>query len=143
VRNFAELLLLSALWGASFLFLRIISPVLGPILLIELRVLIAFLLLAPFVTLQGPERRPSIDIWLCLAGLSIFCTAIAYLLFYRLIARLGAYRTVTVTFLVPVFSLLWGGLFLGERLTGVMLLGSLLVLLGVALATGRLNCSSE
>ncbi len=53
MRNVAELLLLSALWGASFLLLRIASPVFGPILLIEIRVAIALLVLLPFMLLYG------------------------------------------------------------------------------------------
>ncbi len=53
MRNVAELLLLSALWGASFLLLRIASPVFGPILLIEIRVAIALLVLLPFMFLYG------------------------------------------------------------------------------------------
>ena len=62
--------------------------------------------------------------------------AIAYVLFFRLIERVGASRAVTVTFLVPVFGTLWGALFLGESVTVSMLLGGAVVLLGTGLSTG-------
>jgi drug/metabolite transporter (DMT)-like permease len=60
-------------------------------------------------------------------------------MFYRLILRIGAYRSLTVTYLVPVFSILYGALLLAEPITGVMVLGASLVLLGIAVTTGRLN----
>ena len=58
------------------------------------------------------------------------------MLFFRLIERVGASRAVTVTFLVPVFGTLWGALFLGEAVTGSMLLGGAVVLVGTGLSTG-------
>ena len=68
--------------------------------------------------------------------LGIGCTAVAYVLFFRLIERVGASRAVTVTFLVPVFGTLWGALFLGETVTGAMLVGGAIVLVGTGLSTG-------
>ena len=68
--------------------------------------------------------------------LGVACSALAYVLFFRLIARVGASRAVTVTFLVPVFGTLWGALFLGEPVTASMLAGGAVVLLGTGLATG-------
>jgi drug/metabolite transporter (DMT)-like permease len=69
-------------------------------------------------------------------ALGIGCTAVAYVLFFRLIERIGASRAVTVTFLVPVFGTLWGALFLGESVTLPMLLGGAVVLVGTGLSTG-------
>ncbi|MFM1894957.1 MAG: hypothetical protein RLZZ385_31 [Pseudomonadota bacterium] len=97
------------------------------------------LFLLPVVLWQGQTELPGGMIWLAVVGLAIACTGVAYLLFYRLISRIGAYQTVSVTFLVPVFSILWGGLFLAERLTLSMVTGCILVLLGVAITTGRLR----
>jgi drug/metabolite transporter (DMT)-like permease len=64
---------------------------------------------------------------------AILCSAIAYLIYYRLIADVGPTKALTVTFLIPVFSFLWGGLFLGERIDPVMLGGSALILGGTYL----------
>jgi drug/metabolite transporter (DMT)-like permease len=66
----------------------------------------------------------------------VACTALAYLLYFRLIARVGAVRAAAVTFLVPVFATLWGGLFLAEPFTLQMLFGGGVILAGTALALG-------
>lgn len=97
------------------------------------------LYLAPLAVWKQPETVPTGWIWLSVIGLGVVCTGLAYILFYRLIDRIGSYRAVTVTFLVPLFSILWGSLFLGEQVTAFMLFGCLLVLLGVAMTTGTLQ----
>jgi len=71
--------------------------------------------------------------------LGVGCTALAYLLFFRLVTHVGASRTVTVTFLIPLFGVLWGSVFLGEALKVGMLAGGAVVVLGTALATGVLK----
>jgi drug/metabolite transporter (DMT)-like permease len=58
------------------------------------------------------------------------CGAIAYLLYVRLIADIGATGALTVTYLIPVFGVLWGALFLGETVSALMLVGAALVILG-------------
>jgi drug/metabolite transporter (DMT)-like permease len=77
--------------------------------------------------------------WSAAIVLGVGCTALAFLLFFRLIANVGASRAVTVTFLIPLFGVLWGSLFLGERLAAGMLVGGVIVVLGTALATGVLR----
>jgi drug/metabolite transporter (DMT)-like permease len=86
---------------------------------------------------------PGLLPWLAALALGVACTALAYLMFFRLIGRIGASRAVTVTFLVPVFGTLWGGLLLGERVTLSMLLGGVVVLLGTSFATGLLRWPSK
>jgi drug/metabolite transporter (DMT)-like permease len=86
-----------------------------------------------------PKVRPDAGSWWALAALALLCTGVAYLLYFRLIARLGPSRAISVTFLIPVFGLLWGALFLGESLTGATLLGCAVVLVGTALATGAVT----
>jgi drug/metabolite transporter (DMT)-like permease len=83
-----------------------------------------------------PTKLPGSAAWISLAGLAILCTGVAYILYFRLIARLGAARAITVTFLIPLFGVLWGALFLGEALTPSMLAGGLVILAGTALASG-------
>lgn len=62
--------------------------------------------------------------WGALAGLGALCTAWAYVLFFRLIHRIGPSQALTVTFLIPVFGMLWGALLLGETITPTMLLAT-------------------
>lgn len=64
------------------------------------------------------------------------CTALAYVLFFRLIAKAGPARAMTALFLIPAFGVLWGVLFLGERISPSMLLGCAVILAGTALTTG-------
>lgn len=83
-----------------------------------------------------PARSPSLDAWLGLAAAGVLCTALAYILFFRLIARVGPARTLTVTFVVPVFAVLYGTVLLGEELTAWMLGCGLVIVCGTALAAG-------
>ncbi len=66
-------------------------------------------------------------------GLALLCSGLAYVLYFRLLADLGPTKALTVTFLVPVFGILWGFIFLGERLTPLMLAGTALIILGTFL----------
>lgn len=99
--------------------------------------------LTPFALWTWPAQPPAPLAWAAAAVLGVGCTAIAYVLFFRLIERVGASRAVTVTFLVPVFGTLWGALFLGESVTGSMLLGGAVVLLGTGLSTGVIRRTSN
>lgn len=74
--------------------------------------------------------------WAAVLGLAALCTSFAYVIYYRLIAGVGPARAVAVTFLIPPFAMLWGGLVLGERIDERMLSGACVVLVGTALATG-------
>jgi drug/metabolite transporter (DMT)-like permease len=67
-------------------------------------------------------------------ALAVGSTAIAYLLYFRLIANIGPARALSVTFLIPLFGVLWGYLFLHEPLSINMLLGGSLILGGTWLA---------
>jgi drug/metabolite transporter (DMT)-like permease len=61
---------------------------------------------------------------------------VAYVLFFRLIARMGQTKAIAVTYLIPVFGVLWGALFLAEVPTASMMIGCLVILLGTALSSG-------
>ena len=94
-------------------------------------------ILLPLAIRSRPEVIPEGVIWLSVLTLGIVCTGFGYVLFYRLIAEIGSQRAITTTYLIPLFSIFWGSLFLGETLTVAMFLGGVTVLLGVALTTGR------
>jgi drug/metabolite transporter (DMT)-like permease len=83
-----------------------------------------------------PARTPSPAAWGALALLAVACTALAYLLYFRLIAQVGAGNAITVTFLIPGFAVGWGALVLGEPVTAEMVAGCAVILVGTALATG-------
>ena len=84
----------------------------------------------------APAALPSATAWGSVIVLALLCTAVAYLLYFRLIAHLGAPRAITVTYLIPVFAMLWGALFLREEITLSMAAGCVVILVGTALASG-------
>lgn len=86
-----------------------------------------------------PVKVPGLKAWIAIGLLAFFCTAIAYILFFRLITRMGPARTVTVTFLIPVFGVAYGSVLLGEALSASMLVFGAVIVLGTALATGVLR----
>jgi drug/metabolite transporter (DMT)-like permease len=92
--------------------------------------LVAGVILIPVIPLSPPASMPSAFIVACIMVLGLLCGAVAYLLYFRLVADLGATGALTVTYLIPVFGVLWGALFLGEALTLPMIAGGVLVLLG-------------
>lgn len=98
----------------------------------------AGLLAAPLLTLtqSAPLSQATLGIWLATAALGVVSSGIAYLLYFRLIRTIGATSALTVTFLIPVFGVLWGTLFLGEQPGWHTLAGSLVILTGTALVTG-------
>ncbi|HEX4909802.1 MAG TPA: DMT family transporter [Permianibacter sp.] len=99
----------------------------------------ATLMLLPFAIAYWPDAMPSAKSWFSVLALGVACTGIAYILFFRLIANVGPAKAVAVTYLLPVFGMLWGLLFLSEAITRNMILGCAVILLGTALATGILK----
>jgi len=97
----------------------------------------AFLLL-PAIT-WWPLRMPSQNAWLAAMLLALACTGIAYVLYFRLIAHVGPANAISVTFLIPVFAVLWGWMFLDEGITHAMIAGCAVIVVGTALATGVLK----
>ena len=104
----------------------------------------AGLMLAPLGIWYWPQQLPGLSAWLSVLALGVLCTGIAYILYFRLLIRLGPSRAVTVTYIVPLAAMFAGALFLDEKITPSMGLGCGLILLGTGLATGfvRLGRSS-
>jgi len=103
----------------------------------------ATLLLAAPAAAAWPAAAPSGADWAAAAALAFFCTGLAYILYFRLIAHAGPANAVAVTYLVPIFAVLWGGLFLGESLTVSLVLGCVGIFVGTALATGVIGPRSR
>ncbi|MCV2368798.1 DMT family transporter [Roseateles oligotrophus] len=99
----------------------------------------AALMLAVPALIFWPTVAPSGQAWAAVTALSLLCSAIAYILYFRLMSRIGPTNTIAVTFLIPVFAVLWGFLFLGEVFTSKMLAGCAVVLFGTALSLGLLR----
>jgi len=94
------------------------------------------LLMAPFGLLQLPDEAPPAKAVLAIVALGALGSALAYVLYFALIARAGASRAILVTYLVPAFALVYGALFLDEKVTASAVAGLVLILAGTTLATG-------
>jgi drug/metabolite transporter (DMT)-like permease len=96
----------------------------------------AVALLLPLAVVSVPEEAPSTVVALSMLGLAFLSTAVAYLIYFRLIENVGPTSTVTVTLLVPVFGLLFGVLLLEEPFGPGTLAGLGIILTSVVLITG-------
>jgi drug/metabolite transporter (DMT)-like permease len=96
----------------------------------------ATLFVLPALPFFPSPASPTPGVWAAVLALGVVCSGIAYLIYFRLIAEVGPTSALTVTFLNPVFGILWGALFLGETVGWHTLAGSAIVLLGTALVTG-------
>jgi drug/metabolite transporter (DMT)-like permease len=94
-------------------------------------------LLAPLAIYTWPAAAIPAASWVSALLLGVLCTGSAFVFYYRLIARIGAARTATVTYLIPLFGVVWAWLLLGEPLTLTMALAGALILSGVALSQPR------
>ena len=88
--------------------------------------------------LTWPAAMPVVTDWLMAAALAVLASGVAYILYFRLITRVGPTQASSVTFLVPVFAILWGATLLGEQVTVPMLVGGAVILAGTALVLGLL-----
>lgn len=89
----------------------------------------AALVLLPFLPLSPVRAEVTPFVMLIAALLALLCSAVAYFIYFRLIADLGPTKALTVTFLIPLFALVWGALFLQEAINLNTLIGCALVVL--------------
>ncbi|TWO73033.1 DMT family transporter [Caenimonas sedimenti] len=86
-----------------------------------------------------PGQTPGAQAWLALLAVGVLCTGVAYILYFRLIEQAGPARALAVTFVVPVFALFYGSVFLNEQVTPWMVLCGVVIVCGTALSTGLLK----
>jgi drug/metabolite transporter (DMT)-like permease len=102
----------------------------------------AFILL-PLGIYFWPDHSISAKAWGAVLVLAVFCTALAYILYFRLFAVLGPSKTITVTFLIPVFGMAWGAVVLQEIPTLQMLIACAIIVLGTSLSAGVLKARQK
>jgi drug/metabolite transporter (DMT)-like permease len=86
-----------------------------------------------------PAQMPGPRAWGAIVAIALLCTGIAYILYFRLIAAAGPSRALAVTFIAPVFAVLYGTLFLGERVTPWMVGCAVVIVCGTVLSTGLIR----
>ncbi|MBP0030594.1 DMT family transporter [Roseofilum sp. Guam] len=110
-----------------------------PLVIAIMSQLSAAMFLLPALPFTVPKQVPALEIWLSVLALALFSTAIASILYFRLIQNVGATKALTVTYLIPVFAMIWGTLILKEAITPSMVLGCALILIGTAIANELFN----
>jgi len=95
--------------------------------------LAAGLLLLPLIPLAPPTGTFTLVVILNVLGLSLLCSGVAFILYFRLVVDVGPTKALMVTFLVPAFGMLWSVIFLSERVTADMIAGCALIVSGTAL----------
>lgn len=101
--------------------------------------LFAAIVLVPLAVPMWPHAPVPASAWIAVALLGAICTAVAYLLYFGLIRNAGAQYAASVTFLIPIFGVVWGAIFLHETITVQTIVGCAIILLGTALATGKIK----
>jgi drug/metabolite transporter (DMT)-like permease len=129
----AACLLATVCYGLAGIYVKKRAKDVKPLALAGGSQLLAGLLLFPFIALSPPRNGVSSRTALIIVVFALLCSAIAYVIYYRLISRVGPTRALTVTFLMPVFGMLWGALFLNEEITLGMIGGVVTILSGTFL----------
>lgn len=115
----------------------------GPMTITSVTQLAAAVVLLPLAYFWWPENPPSRGAWINVILLAVVCTAFAQILFFRLIERTSATIATSVTFLIPIFGLLWGNLFLNEVIETNTVIAGFVILLGVSMIMGILKFSKK
>jgi drug/metabolite transporter (DMT)-like permease len=130
-------LLAAAGYAAGALFIKrpaiAALPSLG---VVTFEFVIATLVISPLALSRLPGKLPSIEVIVSLLVLGLVCTALAYLLFFALIAEVGASRGTVITYVNPAVSVLLGVIILSEPLNAAIIVGFLLIIAGSWLSTG-------
>ena len=107
------------------------------IVLIGWSLVIATVLLLPITFFNLPSQFPSNSVIFSILWLGVISTGVAFLGYVRLIEKVGAVKTATVAYFIPVFGVIWGYVFLGEPITLQILIGMILILIGIVFTNKR------
>lgn len=91
----------------------------------------ATLVLLPIALFRVPSHVPSWHVTGAIVALAVLATSLAFLIYFHLISRIGPTRTLSVTFLAPVFGLIWAAIFLHESLSWNWLAGLVVILISM------------
>jgi drug/metabolite transporter (DMT)-like permease len=130
------MLLASLSYGVAANYARAKFQGVEPLMVALVNQIAAAILLLPLLPFSLPDTMPGAGDWAAALTLAAVCTGLAYTLYFALIAQVGSTRALTVTFLMPIFGIVWGAMFLGEPITLHLIGGMAVVLLGTALTLG-------
>jgi drug/metabolite transporter (DMT)-like permease len=123
----------TACYALSGVYIKMRAGKIAPRALTVGSLIAASVVVMPFLPAPPPVAAFTWQVALAVLGISLLCSAAAYLIYFRLIADVGPTRTFTVTFLIPVFGTLWGALFLDEPVGFATLAGGAVIVIATAL----------
>jgi drug/metabolite transporter (DMT)-like permease len=139
----------SELFSVALLGITVVGYALGPIIVsqklsqapalaaIAMAMVINSVIYAPLAFFSRPTESVPVNVWLAVAVLGAVCTALAFLLFFSLVAEVGPARTTVITYINPAVAVILGVLVLSEPITLGLIIGFPLILLGSFLATRK------
>lgn len=133
----------AAFYGVGINLAKRYLPGLPPYAVAGANLLSASILCAPFAAFTWPDSPASPMAWGSVVGLGVLCTGTAFVMYYRLMYRIGAPRAATVAYLIPLFGVFWAWLLLDEAITVTMALACVLILVGVALSQQRAEVKKQ
>jgi drug/metabolite transporter (DMT)-like permease len=123
----------TACYALAGVYVKLRASGLAPRALTVGSLIAASVVVMPFLPAPPPASAFSLQVFLAVLGISLVCSAAAYLIYFRLVANVGPTKTFTVTFLIPVFGTLWGALFLDEPVGLSTLAGGAVIVIATAL----------
>ncbi|MBP1732722.1 MAG: protein of unknown function transrane [Deltaproteobacteria bacterium] len=137
VQALAACLAAAACYALAVIYIKKQAHLIKPMAVAAGGQLIIGVMMLPLLFFAPPPGPFTSSIALNLLGLALLCSALAYIIYYRLIMNVGPTQALMVTYLMPAFGMLWGALFLDEAITGAMIAGCALIVLGTALVVKR------
>ena len=135
----------AACYSFSTVFIQKYSEKTDKMVLIGWSIIFSCFIMIPLTLINLPHQIPSTKALLSAIWLGSISTGLAFFGYVYLIEKIGAVKTSTVAYFLPVFGIIWGAVFLNEEITGGIILGCATILIGVFFATSnkRNNISGE
>lgn len=124
-------------YGAGGVYVKLNAHDIGPAAIAAGSQLTIGILFLPLIIVFPAPSAVTMELALLMTAFAIFCSALAYIIYYRLMKILGPTKAATVTFLIPVFGFIWGAIVLQEEITIEMVIGGVIVLSGIYFVTGK------
>tara|TARA_B100001250_G_C19792752_1_gene787303 strand:+ start:942 stop:1823 length:882 start_codon:yes stop_codon:yes gene_type:complete len=127
----------SACYSFSTVFIQKNSAKTNKLVLIGWSIIFSAFLMVPMTIIYMPTKIPSVDAFLSVLWLGGVSTGLAFLGYVRLIEKIGAVKTSTVAYFLPIFGIIWGSLYRDEVITPSIIFGCFAILVGVFFATSK------
>ena len=130
-------LLAASSYGTANVFIQKFATDVNKLVLIGWSLIFGGLIFLPYTIISFPEVTPSKEAILSLIWAGAIGTGLAFIGYIRLIEKIGAVKTSTVAYFLPVFGIIWGNLFLDESITFIIIFGCITVLIGIFIANSN------